>query len=81
MDRWRERIGTRRERMRIYIVGMNDGVRLVRASNRQQAVSHVARQIIVAKVATQDELVKHITEGVAVENYKAPDQQELDLGE
>jgi len=67
--------------MRIYIVGMNDGVRLVRASTRQQAVSHVARQIIVAKVATQDELVKHITEGVAVENYKAPDQQELDLGE
>jgi hypothetical protein len=67
--------------MRIYIVGMNDGVRHVRATNRQQAVSHVARQIIVAKVATQDELVKHITAGVAVENYKAPDQQELDLGE
>ena len=67
--------------MRIYIVGMNDGVRLIRATNRQQAVSHVARQLIVAKVATQDELVKHITDGVAVENYKAPDQQELDLGE
>jgi len=67
--------------MRIYIVGMNDGVRLVRATNRQQAVSHVARQIIVAKVATQDELVKHITDGVAVESYKTPDQQELDLGE
>lgn len=72
---------TWRETMRIYIVGMNDGVRLIRATNRQQAVSHVARQIIVAKVATQDELVKHITAGVAVENYKAPDQQELDLGE
>lgn len=67
--------------MRIYIVGMNDGVRLVRANNRQQAVSHVARQIIVAKVASQDELVKHITEGVVVENYKAPDQKELELGE
>ena len=39
------------------------------------------RIYIVAKVATQDELVKHITAGVAVENYKAPDQQELDLGE
>lgn len=67
--------------MRIYIVGMNEKVRLVRASNKQQAVSHVARQIIAAKVATQDELVKHLTAGVAVENYKAPDQQELDLGE
>jgi hypothetical protein len=54
-------------------------VRLVRASTRQQALSHVARQIIVAKVATQDELVQHITAGVTVENYKAPDQQELDL--
>ena len=67
--------------MRIYIVGMNDGVRLVRATSRQQALSHVARQLIVAKVATQDELVQHITAGVVVENYKAPDQQELDLGE
>lgn len=67
--------------MRIYMVGMNDGVRLVRASSRRQALSHVAKQKILVKVATQDELVQHITAGVVVENYKAPEQQELNLGE
>lgn len=65
---------------RIYIVGTPSGeIRLVRASLRQQALTHVANSVFTVRVASQDDLVKALTEGVAVENYKSPDQGELDL--
>ena len=65
---------------RIYIVGTPTGeTRLVRASVKQQALSHVANSVFVVRVASQDELVQAISKGVTVENYKAPDQAELDL--
>ena len=65
---------------RIYIVGTPTGeTRLVRASIKQQALHHVANSVFVVRVASQDELVQAISKGVTVENYKAPDQAELDL--
>lgn len=63
---------------RIYIVGTPAGeTRLVRASIRQQALSHVANSVFTVRVASQEDLVQAIINGVAVENYKAPEQLEL----
>ena len=65
---------------RIYIVGTPTGeTRLVRASVKQQALSHVANSTFTVQVASQDDLVGAVTQGIQVENYKAPDQAELDL--
>ena len=52
-------------------------MRLVRATHRQQAVGHVARSIINAKVASQDELVEALTKGIVIEKAVAPEQMEL----
>ena len=63
---------------RIYIVGTPNGnIRLVRASLRQQALSHVANSTFTVQVASQDDLVQAVTKGVQVENYKALDQVDL----
>jgi len=63
---------------RIYIVGTPAGeIRLVRASIRQQALSHVANSVFTVRVASQDDLVAAVTKGVPVENYKAPEQMDL----
>ncbi len=65
---------------RIYIVGTPTGeIRLVRASVKQQALSHVANSTFTVYVATQDDLVRAVSKGVVVENYKAPEQTKLDL--
>ena len=65
---------------RIYIVGTPTGeIRLVRASVKQQALSHVANSTFTVYVATQDDLVRAVSNGVVVENYKAPEQTKLDL--
>ena len=62
---------------RIYIVHGPQGTRLVKASLRQQALSHVANSVFNVHVASQDDLVKHLTSGTKVEQYRAPEQQEL----
>jgi transcription antitermination factor NusG len=63
---------------RIYIVGTPSGeTRLVRASIKQQALSHVANSTFTVQVASQDELVQAVTKRVQVENYKAPEQVDL----
>jgi hypothetical protein len=62
---------------RIYIVNSNQGTRLVKANLRQQALSHVANSTFTVRVATQDDLVKQLTAGTPIEQYKAPEQQEL----
>jgi hypothetical protein len=63
---------------RIYIVGTPNGnIRLVRASLRQQALSHVANSTFTVQVASQDDLVQAVSNGVTVENYKAPEQVDL----
>jgi hypothetical protein len=63
---------------RIYIVGTPTGeIRLVRASIRQQALSHVANSVFTVRVASQDDLVNAVTKGVPVETYKTPEQMDL----
>lgn len=64
---------------RIYMVGTPTGTRLVKASARSQALSHVAQSQFTIRVASQDDLVQALTGGVKVENYRNPDQQNLDL--
>lgn len=65
---------------RIYIVGSNDPafpIRLVKASIRQQALSHVAQSLFTVRVASQDDLVSALGSGVKIENAKDGDQLEL----
>jgi hypothetical protein len=77
----RNRIGllktNRRAKMaeRIYIVyGSQQGTRLVKASLRQQALSHVANGEFNIHVATQDDLVRELSEGTKIEQYRPPEQ-------
>jgi hypothetical protein len=66
---------------RVYIVGTPDNkVRLVKASVRQQALTHVANHMFTVRVASQDDLIKALQSGTQVENYRDPDQPELPLG-
>jgi len=65
---------------RIYIVGSTDPafpVRLVKASIRQQALSHVAQSLFTVRVASQEDLVFALGKGVKIENAKDGDQLEL----
>jgi hypothetical protein len=65
---------------RIYIVGSSDPVfpvRLVKASIRQQALSHVAQSLFTVRVASQEDLVFALGKGVKIENAKDGDQLEL----
>lgn len=63
---------------RIYLVGTPDGeTRLIKANLRQQALSHVANTMLTVRVASQDDLVKELGKGTPVEQYRAPEQQEL----
>ena len=65
---------------RIYIIGTPDNkVRLVKASTRAQALSHVANTLLTLRIASQDDLVKSLGNGVEVENAKSPDQVEMDI--
>jgi len=63
--------------MRIYLIASNRGVRLVRANHRAQALSFVASQELTVRVATQDDLVKYLEQGV--ETAVPPEQTKLDL--
>ena len=65
---------------RIYVVGGPQGIRLVNATTRSQAIAHVANTTIKAHVASQEDLVDLLTKGLTVEQYK-PANLELDLGE
>jgi hypothetical protein len=62
---------------RIYIVGSSDPafpVRLVKASLRQQALTHVAQSLFTVRVASQDDLIQSLGAGVKVENARDPEQ-------
>jgi hypothetical protein len=65
--------------MRIYLIASNKGIRLVRANHRAQALSYVASQELTVRVATQDDLVKYLSEGNSVETAIPPNQGKLDL--
>jgi hypothetical protein len=65
---------------RIYIVGSSDPafpVRLVKASIRQQALSHVAQSLFTVRVASQDDLISALGAGIKVESAKDGDQLEI----
>lgn len=63
---------------RIYLVTTHKGDRrLVRATHRSQAINHVARTLMEASVARQDELVELVSAGVKVESVRDADQDEL----
>lgn len=56
---------------RIYLVIGPNGQRLVKATVVSQAVSHVAKEEFTVKVASQDELVNALLNGIKVESTKA----------
>ena len=64
---------------RIYIVNGPQGTRLVKASLRQQALSHVANSTFTVRVASQVDLVEALTSGYKIEKFRDPDQHELTL--
>lgn len=64
---------------RIYIVGsLDNSIRLVRARSRHQALSYVASTAYVVRVASQDELIKGLSTGVAIESCRPPGQIEIE---
>lgn len=62
---------------RIYLIGTGTTVRLVRAPHRAQALAHVVRTTHTVSVATPEELVAHLTDGLKVENVTDGDTEEL----
>jgi hypothetical protein len=65
---------------RIYLVeNINGTNKLVRASAPSQAITHAAKQTFTARVATQDDLVSAMSNGVRVETYGESAQGELDV--
>lgn len=61
---------------RIYIVTIGERDRLVRASHPSTALQHVARDIAMVRVASQDDLVDCLKDGIEVETISG-EQQEL----
>jgi hypothetical protein len=62
---------------RIYLVNGPTGTRLVKASVASQAITHAAKSAFTAKVASQDDLVEAVSNGVKVETYGETTQGEL----
>ena len=64
---------------RIYLVGTPDNkIRLVKAGVRSQALSHVANSMLTIRVASQDDLVDALKNGVEVEGARSPDQTDIE---
>ena len=65
---------------RIYLVTNTDGaVRLVKAAVPSQAITHVAKQIFSARIASQDDLVEALSAGIRVETYGESEQGQLEI--
>jgi hypothetical protein len=62
---------------RIYLVNGPTGTRLVKASVASQAITHAAKSAFTAKVASQDDLVEAVSNGVKVETYGESVQGEM----
>jgi hypothetical protein len=62
---------------RIYLVNGPTGTRLVKASVASQAITHAAKSAFTAKVASQDDLVEAVSNGIKVETYGESVQGEL----
>lgn len=63
---------------RIYVVGTPDGVRLVRATVRGQALNHVAQSQFTVRVASQEDLVEYLGDGFKIENARHEQPSLLD---
>lgn len=64
---------------RIYLVNGPTGSRLVKATVASQAITHVAKSAFSARVASQDDLVEALSNGVKVEAYGETAQAELEI--
>ena len=64
---------------RIYLVNGPTGTRLIKATVASQAITHAAKSAFTAKVASQDDLVEALSNGVRVEAYGETAQTELDV--
>lgn len=64
---------------RIYLVNGPTGSRLVKATVASQAITHVAKSAFSAKVASQDDLVEALSNGIKVETYGETAQGELEV--
>ncbi len=62
---------------RVYKTTGPGGPRLIRAASRSQSIRHYAGTTIEAEPASQDDLIKLISEGVAVEDAADPEQLAL----
>lgn len=60
---------------RIYAVSGGEKLRLIRAPNAAQAIRHIAKPYK-AEMATQEQLVKALGEGVQIEDAKSDDTTE-----
>jgi hypothetical protein len=65
------------KQQRIYLVGHGQDMRLVRAAHRAQALGHVARSLINVKVASQDELVHAMQNGIKIESATEIDTNDM----
>jgi hypothetical protein len=66
--------------LRIYIVSdAFNNTRLVKAQNPQQALNHVAGSTFSVRKATPEDAFAAAQQGKEIENYKNPDQMELDV--
>ena len=61
---------------RIYRVTIGENDRLVRAAHPSHALMHVARDIAAVAVASQQDLIECLEDGIKVENVRA-EQAEL----
>ena len=50
-------------KQRVYTIGVGDQVRLIRASNRRQAIAHVSLGIMTIRVATQEDIINQLDKG------------------
>ena len=64
---------------RIYIVNGPMGTRLIKATVASQAITHAAKSAFTAKVASQDDLVEALSNGIKVEAYGETVQAELEV--
>lgn len=51
---------------RIYVVTANNTDLLVNATSKQQAINHIAKSLVTAKVASQQDLVQSLTSGKTI---------------
>lgn len=66
--------------LRIYIVtDAFNNTRLVKSQNPQQALSHVAGSTFTVRKASPEDAFAAAMQGKEIENYKNPDQMELDV--